>query len=120
MQDIADEEHISKYYLAYFIKERPGMTFHELVNEIRFEKALNLLTRTDMTIIDIAIACGFSDSKYFNKLMKDKYGCSAKKYKLNHMDDHTTIMYELVYDNHEHLSFNLKDAIQLLEKYSTI
>ena len=44
--------------------------------ELRLEKARSLLLQTPMTIIDIALACGFSSSSYFSKCYRLSYGRS--------------------------------------------
>jgi len=42
--------------------------------ELRLEKARSLLLQTQMTIIDVALACGFSSSSYFSKCYRLFYG----------------------------------------------
>lgn len=118
LQNLADEEHLSKYYLSHFITEKLGMSFQELVNELRLEKAIKLLSRTEMKILDVSIACGFSDAKYLNRLIRDKYDCSAKGFRQSLDKSKQTIRYDLVGDNYQHMPFDFKEALSYIEKYA--
>ena len=51
------------------------------MKQLRFEKALNLLTETDSSILDICIASGFSDIKYLNQLSEEYFGCTPGQYR---------------------------------------
>ena len=42
--------------------------------ELRLGKARNLLMQTDMTIIDVALACGFTSPSHFSKCYRAHYG----------------------------------------------
>jgi hypothetical protein len=48
---------------------------------IRFEYALRLLRETDLSVVDIASLSGFSDIKYLNKLLKERFKTTALKYR---------------------------------------
>lgn len=41
---------------------------------LRLQHARTLLTQTDMSVIDICIACGFTSSSYFSKSYHDQFG----------------------------------------------
>ncbi|WP_084621062.1 GlxA family transcriptional regulator [Paracoccus aminophilus] len=42
--------------------------------EIRLERARNLLLQTDMSVIEIALACGFASAAHFSKCYRASYG----------------------------------------------
>jgi transcriptional regulator GlxA family with amidase domain len=42
--------------------------------ELRLGKARNLLMQTDMTIINVALACGFTSPSHFSKCYRAQYG----------------------------------------------
>jgi len=52
-----------------------------LMREARLRKAYQLLEENQMSINDIAYACGFSDPKYFSKCFKQATGKTPKQYK---------------------------------------
>ena len=42
--------------------------------ELRLQKARNLLMQTDMTVIEVALACGFTSPSHFSKCYRAHYG----------------------------------------------
>lgn len=42
--------------------------------EIRLERARNLLVQTDMSVMEIALACGFASAAHFSKCYRGTYG----------------------------------------------
>ena len=51
---------------------------------IRIEKAVELLRETDMSVMDISLACGFTSLTSFNKAFKSLVGLSPTKYRSIH------------------------------------
>lgn len=84
LQEFADEEHLSMYYLSHYIKDNTGYSFQELVNSIRADVSILLLLGTDKTISEISLECGFSDSKYFNKYFKRYFNSSPSEFRKKH------------------------------------
>ena len=41
---------------------------------LRMNHALNLLTMNELSVKEIAFACGFTDEKYFSRAFKKRYG----------------------------------------------
>lgn len=74
LSDIAGQEELSLYYLSHFFKKCFGMSFQEYLSRIRCEHARRLLLTTDMNLLDISLASGFSDTKYFTGAFKRLYG----------------------------------------------
>ena len=46
---------------------------------LRMNHALNLLTMNELSVKEIAFACGFTDEKYFSRAFKKKYGYSPSQ-----------------------------------------
>ena len=59
-----------------------GVTPADFLKEVRLKHACNQLQTTTKTINDIALSCGFSDSKYFSKCFKACMGISPSEYRL--------------------------------------
>lgn len=57
-------------YFSTLFKKETGQNFSDYLIKIRITQAQNMLTHTNMGIADIAVACGYSDVKYFSKLFK--------------------------------------------------
>lgn len=87
LQDIADKEFLSTYYLSHEIKYATGYSFTDLVNVTRVQESVKLLLDTDKSISEISEEIGFSHARYFNKNFKLYYKMTPlnfrKKNKLN-------------------------------------
>lgn len=64
---LAKELHINENYFSQFFKKSTYGGFNKMLGYIRCYNAQKLLLESDMTITEIASACGFSDEKYFYK-----------------------------------------------------
>ena len=51
------------------------------VNQYRLEKSISLLRNTEMSITEIAYACGFSNTSYFCELFHKYYGTTPGKFR---------------------------------------
>ena len=83
-QKIADSLTYHPYYLNSVFKMHTGKTIHKYLMEYRVKKSCELLVATNMSIQDIAFACGFSNqthfSAYFKKINKISPLNYRKKY----------------------------------------
>ena len=55
--------------------------FRSYLNNIRVEKAKELLISSDLSIADIGNQVGFSDQSYFNKIFKEHEGMTPGQYR---------------------------------------
>ena len=74
-------------YLQDMVESSPkmpitGKTIIEYKLDCQIEEACNLLAITDMSMIDIAFATGFTTSSYFSEMFKKKKGISPKEYRM--------------------------------------
>lgn len=49
---------------------------------VRLQRARVLLTHTDMSVLDISIACGFASSSYFSKSYAEEFGMRPRDHRL--------------------------------------
>ena len=75
---------MNKYYFIRQFHSITGFTPKEYQNELRFNKAVELLSQTSMTVSDIAKQVGFPDSRGLISLFKEKKGCSPSMWRNNH------------------------------------
>lgn len=83
LSDIAKQRNVTTSYLSHFFKDCTGMSFQEYLRKMRCEKARQLLIMTNLSLLDIRISCGFSDSKYFNAGFKKQFGVLPREYRNN-------------------------------------
>lgn len=71
LYSVATELNISKYYLSRLFKENLGIGFVEYLNEIRIERAKEIILGGEHSVKDVAEKAGFSNTKYFSKVFQD-------------------------------------------------
>ena len=72
---------ISKYHLSREFKKEYGQTIVQYLLNKRVTYSKELLRFTDMSISEIARACGIGEPNYFNKVFKGAEGMTASEYR---------------------------------------
>ncbi|MCG8485800.1 MAG: AraC family transcriptional regulator [Clostridia bacterium] len=86
LQEIAEREHLSVYYLSHVIKEATGLSFQDFLNFVRVEESEMLVLGTDKKISEIAMECGFSAPRYFVKYFTKWFNCHPDEYRELYLD----------------------------------
>ena len=81
LDDLGDVLNISSYRLSHFFKEAIGISFKKFLQNSRFEHALIYLNQSNLSVLEIAKKCGFSDYKYLNKMMKERFNITPNQYR---------------------------------------
>jgi len=81
LDKLAEITKVSVYRLSHFIKEALGISYRDFLQNVRFEKALKMLKETNDSVSEIDLECGFSDHKYLNKLMRERFNITPLKYR---------------------------------------
>lgn len=66
--------HISPSYLSMVLKKETKKTFHQILTELRMDRALTLLTASELRTADIAAQVGLPDPSYFSYCFKKHFG----------------------------------------------
>lgn len=78
---LAEEYHMSPYYLSHLFKRVTGYAPMAYLTKCRLSEARRLLAETDFSVTDVVYATGFSDSSNFSRLFKREVGLSPTEYK---------------------------------------
>jgi len=70
LADAAREARMSLFHFSRFFKGISGMSYVAYLNSIRVNQAERLLLGTDKSILDIALECGFTNIRTFNRVFK--------------------------------------------------
>jgi AraC-like DNA-binding protein len=81
LEDLAKKANMSPGYLSHFFTESFGISFQEYLNNIRFDHALRLISKPNITLFDVSATSGFSDPKYMTRMFIKKLGCTPKEYR---------------------------------------
>ncbi|MBO5453439.1 MAG: helix-turn-helix transcriptional regulator [Clostridia bacterium] len=57
-----------------------GISPLQYLNDKRINKAINLLMTTNITVKEVAHMCGFSDEKYFSRIISARYNTSPSEF----------------------------------------
>ena len=68
--------HCSTVTLTESFREEYGCTVMQTLEQIRMERAAELLKETEATVGEIAGLCGYPDAGYFSKRFRKRFGCS--------------------------------------------
>lgn len=82
--EIAYEVGMSRSYFSQCFKRFFGISFGEVLRQLRIETAKQLLLSTHQTIAEIANASGFDDHKYFSRTFKAQIGMYPTEYRSLH------------------------------------
>ena len=78
---IADHIGISYSYLRKLYKEATGQNLSDHLNQLRIQKAKQLLLETNYTVKEIASMCGFNHERSFSRSFTQIEGVSPSKFK---------------------------------------
>lgn len=83
LADIAAAGHICQNKCCVIFRRYLQQSPVDFLNAYRLEVSCSLLTRTDKSISDIALSCGFNHLSYYSKLFQRKYGCTPTQWRKN-------------------------------------
>jgi AraC-like DNA-binding protein/ligand-binding sensor protein len=81
LQEVAQVSGLSAPYFSTVFKDEMGENLSNYLNRLRVEKAAAMLRETELSINEIAAACGFEDQSWFSKIFKNHTGFSPGKYR---------------------------------------
>ena len=86
-EKIAEHCTISKSYMCKLFKKEMGISVLEYITNLRITYACQLIKKTDLSITEIAIVCGFNSSQYFSSVFKHIKGKTPTEYRKEHCLD---------------------------------
>lgn len=81
LSDLAAQLNQSVYKLSRLIQSATGDNFKDLLQQKRLNKAVQLLTETNLAVSDIINAVGYDNTSYFYRIFRQNYGVSPKEYR---------------------------------------
>ncbi len=81
LNEVARNIYVSTYYISRMFKKELGKNFVDYLNEIRIEKAKELLKDVQYKAYEIAEMVGIPDAHYFSKLFKKYVGVTPTEYR---------------------------------------
>lgn len=83
LEEMLKLTHLSRPTFARQFKKLSGHTLSEFLNRLRLQAACRDLVETDRSILEIALASGFTQVSFFNRLFRRVMKCSPSRYRAN-------------------------------------
>ena len=79
MDELAAAAGYSRRHLERLFRDAVGKTPGEFYRGLRLDRGRNLLSTTDLTLMEVSIACGFSTVSHFSKSFRARFGTAPTK-----------------------------------------
>ena len=81
LDDVAAFAGFSRYYFSRSFKKQTGYSFKDYLCNKRLQVAMDLLIRSNRSMRDVAIESGFGSVATFNRVFREKKGCTPTQYR---------------------------------------
>lgn len=81
MEELAEASGYSRRHLERLFRSTTGQTPGSFYRALRLDRGRNLLATTDLTLMEIASACGFESVSHFSKSFRARFGVAPTKLK---------------------------------------
>ncbi len=81
LDTLAEEAGVSRFHFVRLFKEKVGFTPHRYLVKIRMEAAAALLRDTDLSVKEIAFACGYQSAAHFSAAFQKYFSQSPRLYR---------------------------------------
>jgi transcriptional regulator GlxA family with amidase domain len=73
-EELAKVANVSLRHLERLFRRHLGCSLREHYSLIRLQRARDLLRQTSLTVLEVALACGFVNASHFSRAYRAKYG----------------------------------------------
>ncbi len=81
LEDVCAEFSCSRSSVSHLFKKQTGKSFREYLKDVRIRVAKSLLRYSSISVAEVAISVGFSDSNYFSGVFKATTGMAPLAYR---------------------------------------
>ena len=81
LEDLLRVSGLSRPTFARQFKRHSGRSFSAFINQLRLQAARRELRDGDRSVLDVALACGFRQVTFFNRLFRREVGCTPTEYR---------------------------------------
>ena len=82
LSELAAVAGMSTFHFAREFKRATGATPHQYLIRLRIERAKELLSRSEMSLVDVGFKAGFSHQSHFTRLFRKLTGTTPQSYRL--------------------------------------
>ena len=81
LEEVADYVNLNPQYLSRLVKKELGIGFTHYVTNLKIEKAKELLSDTDLPVLNISLELSYNEPNYFCKVFKKVVGMTPMEYR---------------------------------------
>jgi AraC family transcriptional regulator len=81
LTQLAAESGYSRTHFLRMFRGATGQSPHRYLLELRLKKAASMLARRSLSLMDIALACGFSSHAHFSTAFRSRFGLSPSAFR---------------------------------------
>ncbi|MHA6481819.1 response regulator transcription factor [Paenibacillus sp. strain BS8-2] len=85
---LATSVNVTESYLCRIFKQDTGKSIFQYMNELKINRAIELLKQRDSRVKEVAVSVGIDDPFYFNRLFKKMIGLSPSEYRKKMLENH--------------------------------
>jgi transcriptional regulator GlxA family with amidase domain len=85
-EDVAEAVHVSTRQLERLFRKHLNSTPRKYYFRLRIQRARTLLRQTSMSVLDVAVACGFNSASHFSACYRDFFGHSPRQERASRID----------------------------------
>jgi AraC family transcriptional regulator len=82
LSELATVAGMSQFHFAREFKRATGVTPHQYLIKLRIEQAKELLSRSELSLVDVGFKAGFSHQSHFTRLFRKLTGMTPQSYRL--------------------------------------
>ncbi|MBE5761485.1 MAG: helix-turn-helix domain-containing protein [Clostridiales bacterium] len=112
IEKIADDLHMSYYYMCHVFKNKLKITINTYRTKKRLEQAMRLLVQSDNRITDIASLCGYNNISYFTETFTKNIGISPTAFR----EQYAGVCFHQFYDYDDMLQATQMECLRFLSK----
>jgi AraC-like DNA-binding protein len=81
IEELAGRVGTSSRYLRREFHSAFGLSISDYIQELRLRKARKLLSSSDLSVLEVALECGYASSQYFARIFKYAVGLTPSDYR---------------------------------------
>lgn len=122
IEEIADNLHISYYFMCHIFKEKFKTSIHTYRTKKKLEQAMRLLIESNIEISELASLCGYQNPSSFTETFIQNIGISPIKFKEQHKNivfhefyNYDDMLFATKMNNYKFLNNEIKKTTQTIQ-----